>query len=112
MPSDALNALVAMDLKCGGTTFTDIYRAKQKIRASFKTFKKKKKKIQPLETAMLTSKLLLPVAGNFTLLSLGGLLALRPSAGALACSQAAVPIGGHADTPLPFPTVRLLRLFL
>lgn len=33
-----------MDLKCGGTTFTDIYRAKQKIQASFKTFKKKKKK--------------------------------------------------------------------
>lgn len=90
-------------------TFTELSR---KYRLPSRHLRKKKKKIQPLETAMLTSKLLLPVAGNFTLLSLGGLLALRPSAGALARSQAAVPIGGHTDTPLPFPTVRLLCLFL
>lgn len=89
-------------------TFTELSR---KYRLPSRHLRKKKK-IQPLETAMLTSKLLLPVAGNFTLLSLGGLLALRPSAGALARSQAAVPIGGHTDTPLPFPTVRLLCLFL
>lgn len=61
---------------------------------------------------MLTSKLLLPVAGNFTLLSLGGLFAFCSSASALACPQATVSIGGHTDTPLPFPTVRLLSLFL
>lgn len=61
---------------------------------------------------MLTSELLLPVAGNLTLLSLGGLLALGSSASALTRAQAAVTTGGHTDTPLPFPTVRLLRLFL
>lgn len=61
---------------------------------------------------MLTSKLLLPVAGNLTLLGLGGLFALSSSASALACPQATVTTGGHADTPLPFPTVRLLHLFL
>lgn len=61
---------------------------------------------------MLTSKLLLPVAGNLTLLGLGGLFALSSSASALPCPQAAVTIGGHAHTPLPFPTVRLLHLFL
>jgi len=61
---------------------------------------------------MLTSKLLLPVAGNLTLLSLGGLFALCSSASALTCPQTTVSIGGHTDTPLPFPTVRLLGLFL
>lgn len=61
---------------------------------------------------MLTSKLLLPVAGNLTLLSLGGLFALSSSASALARPQATVTTGGHTDAPLPFPTVRLLRLFV
>lgn len=71
-----------------------------------------KNQSKSLERAMLTSKLLLPVAGNLTLLSLGGLFALSSSASALTRAQATVTAGGHADTPLPFPTVRLLRLFL
>lgn len=59
----------------------------------------------------LRSKLLFPVAGDLTPLGLHGLLALSSRTGALAGAQPTVPAGGHAHTPLPLSTVRLLHFF-
>lgn len=57
----------------------------------------------------LTSKLLLPVAGDLTSLGLHGLFALSSTPGALPGAQPTIPAGGHTHTPLPFSTVRLLH---
>lgn len=100
-----------MNLKYRSSSFTKTWAEpsrKYKLPAPYLSRNQSKS----LESATLTSKLLLPVAGNLTLLSLGGLLALSTSASALARPQATVTTGGHADAPLPFSTVRLLRLFL
>lgn len=59
---------------------------------------------------MLTSELLLPVAGDLAALRLDGLLAVGAGAGALAGAQAAVALVGHADAPLPLAAVRLALL--
>ena len=55
---------------------------------------------------LLTSKLLLPVAGDLAALGLDGLLALGPAARPLAGPQAAVALVGHAHAPLPLTAVR------
>lgn len=57
----------------------------------------------------LTSKLLLPVAGDLTSLGLHGLFALSSTPGALPGAQPTISAGGHTHTPLPFSTVRLLH---
>lgn len=51
----------------------------------------------------LTSKLLLPVAGDFAALGLDGLLAVGPRARPFTGAEAAVAFVGHADAPLPVP---------
>ena len=111
LPSDALHVLAAMNLRYRSRPFTKAFaELSRKYRLPSPHLSKNQS--TPLERVMLTSKLLLPVAGNLTLLSLGGLFALSSSASALTRPQATVTTGGHADAPLPFPTVRLLRLFL
>lgn len=57
----------------------------------------------------LTSKLLLPVAGDLTSLGLHGLFALSSTPGAFPGAQPTISAGGHTHTPLPFSTVRLLH---
>lgn len=111
LPSDALSVLAPMKLKYRSSPFTKTFaELSRNHRLPAPYFSTNQSKF--LDRAMLTSKLLLPVAGNLTLLSLGGLFALSSSASALTCPQATVTIGGHTDAPLPFPTVRLLCLFL
>lgn len=51
----------------------------------------------------LTSKLLLPVAGDLAALGLDGLLAVGSRARPFPGAEAAVAFVGHADAPLPVP---------
>ena len=59
---------------------------------------------------LLTSKLLLPVAGDLAALGLDGLLAVRAGARSLPGAESAVALVGHAHAPLPVPAVRLALL--
>lgn len=52
-----------------------------------------------------TSKLLLPVAGDLAPLGLDGLLAVGTGASSLPGAESTVALIGHADAPLPFATV-------
>lgn len=53
----------------------------------------------------LTSKLLLPVAGDLAALGLDGLLAVGASACSLPGAEPTVAFVGYTHTPLPLPTV-------
>lgn len=59
----------------------------------------------------LTSKLLLPVAGDLAALGLDGLLAVSSCACSFPGAKSTVSFVGHAHTPLPLPAVRLAFLF-
>lgn len=58
----------------------------------------------------LTSKLLLPVAGDLAALGLDGLLAVSARARSLPGAESTVSFVGYAHAPLPLPTVRLALL--
>lgn len=53
----------------------------------------------------LTPKLFLPVARDLATLGLDGLLAVGPGARSLSGAKSAVALVGHANAPLPVPTV-------
>lgn len=68
------------------------------------------KDIKEILPSSLTSKLLLPVAGDLAALGLDGLLAVSPCARSFPGAESTVPFVGYADAPLPFPAVRLALL--
>lgn len=68
------------------------------------------KGIKGISASSLTSKLLLPVAGDLAALGLDGLLAVGPCARSFPGAESTVPFVGYADTPLPLPAVRLALL--
>lgn len=62
------------------------------------------------EQSSLTSKLLLPVAGDLAALGLDGLLAVGSCACSFPGAESTVPFVGYTHAPLPLPTVRLALL--
>lgn len=60
--------------------------------------------------SILTSELLLPVAGDLASLGLDGLLAVGAGASSLPGAESAVPFVGYTDAPLPLAAVRLTLL--
>lgn len=57
------------------------------------------------EQSSLTSKLLLPVAGDLAALGLDGLLAVGSCACSFPGAESTVPFVGYTHAPLPLPTV-------